>query len=53
MQLATAGSAVARVLPGGKRKMSVSEATMFSLLMGVLIFIVIVFVDSNNDGGAV
>jgi hypothetical protein len=51
MQHAIAGLRVARNFAGGRAKMSVSEATMFSLLMGVLIFIVVMFAD-NNDGGA-
>ena len=50
MQPATDGNAVARVSPGGKRKMSASELTMFSLLICALIFIVITLTDDDDEG---
>lgn len=50
MQPATAGSVAARVLPGGNAKMSASELTLFSLLIGTLIFIVIMFNDNDDEG---
>ena len=50
MQPATDGNAVARVSPGGRQKMSVSELTMFSLLICALIFIVITLTDDDDEG---
>ena len=52
MQPATAGNVAARVSPGGKKKMSVSELTLFSLLIGTLVLIVIMFSDDNDGGHA-
>jgi hypothetical protein len=50
MPPATAGSGAARSSPGGRKKMSVSELTLFSLLMCALIFIVIVMSDDDDEG---
>ena len=48
MQPATAGSAVARVSPGGKRKMNALFAT-YLLLIVLTIFVIMILED--NDGG--
>ena len=50
MQPATDGNVVARVSPGGRQKMSVSELTLFSLLIGTLVLIVIMFSDDDDEG---
>jgi hypothetical protein len=50
MQLATAGSAVARVSPGGKRKMNALLATYLFVILATII--VIVIIENTDDGGA-
>jgi hypothetical protein len=50
MQPATAGSVAAHSSPAGRKKMSVSELTLFSLLIGTLILIVIVMSDDDDEG---
>ena len=49
MQPATAGSAVARVSPGGKRKMN---ALLLTYLLLIVLTIFVIMILEDNDGGA-
>ena len=52
MQLATAGSAVARVSPGGPKKMSSVFVIATQVMLVAFMLILLIFISNDdNDGG--
>jgi hypothetical protein len=51
MQLATAGSAVARVSPGGPKKMSSVFVIATQVMLVAFMLILMIISNDDNDGG--